>query len=169
MHFCKFGTLQGHGYDPIHSFWITVMLGFPHPGPCILWYLPWLTQASGCSKDDDWFRESLTALEQFWAWSNTEYYCLISHLWWRHSGKKMQLDIPSGIAVAWSRIIFRLHRSSCKVVKWKVWNSRRHSLWNSRGKWIKTVRGIWHCSIQIYSSLNSHANPVACLGAASKP
>lgn len=88
----------------------------------------WLTQEARPSKVDDGSKDSLTALKQwtrqkwgkFWAWSNTEYYCLISHLWWRHSGKKMQLDIPNGIPVAWSLMIFTHHKGSCKVVSWTM-------------------------------------------------
>lgn len=70
------------------------------------------------------------------------------HLWWRHSGKKMQLDIPGDTAVAWSLMIFKHHKASCKVVSCTMWSSGSHSLWNSHGKWIKLAS-----AIQIYSSL----------------
>lgn len=45
--------------------------------------------------------------------------------------RKMQLDIPSDTAAAWSLMIFRHHKGSCKVVSWTMWSSGSHSLWKS--------------------------------------
>lgn len=117
------------GCDPIHS-WIMCPLGLPCPGFCILWHCPWLTQEARPTKDEDRFKDSLTALEQwpgqgsgkFWAWSNTEYYCLISQLWLRHSGKKIQLDIPSGTQP------YDIQKGRCKVVSATMWSTGSHSL-----------------------------------------
>lgn len=135
-----------------HSFWIMQPLGFPCVSPSILWYCQLLTQEARPSKVDDRFKDPLTALEQwpgqgsrkFWAWSKTEYYCLISHLWWRHSGKKIQIDIPSGIAVAWNLMIFRDQKASCKVVRRTMWSGGCYSLWNA---WKKNKKLSGECEI----------------------
>lgn len=51
--------------------------------------------------------------------------------------RKMQLHIPSDIAVAWSPMIFRHHKASCKVVSWTMWSRGSHGSTLCHGKWIK--------------------------------
>lgn len=74
----------------------------PHPGPSILWFCLWTSQEAKPSNFDDRSKELLTARKQwkrqrsgkFCAWSGTDDYCLISHLWWRHGGKKNAAEHP---------------------------------------------------------------------------
>lgn len=76
--------------------------GFPRPGPSIQWFCLWMSQEAKPSNFDDGSKEPLTAQKQwkrqrsgkFCAWSDTDDYCLISHLWWRHGGKKNAPEHP---------------------------------------------------------------------------